>query len=224
MIPSSIAYGRLPHDPERVAALPFHVAAEAPPPLEYPVPLAPWTPTLAGNLTLPTCSVAGLANSARRWALAQRFDLDVPDQKLWDLYAAVAGCAPTPESIAITDGLVLIDLLNYVSKNGLNYGGPGPVALIAYRLDPADLTAMRAAINGRQSVYLGVNLYQDDVVPGLTRWTGAPVGSFVGGHCICGWRFQPGAFGEATWGEDVPCDETWMLSRVEEAYALAWVL
>ena len=219
-----IRFGRLPHDPAAVDGMVPHTRGAMPMPAAYPVaPLASWTPTLADNTELPTCTVAGLANSARRWVAAQGFDFPVQDQQLLDLYAAVAGCAANTEAIAGTDGLVMLDLLQHVALHGFDYGGQTPLALIAYRIDPTDLGAIREVIRQRQSAYLGVDLYASDVAPSAT-WRGAPSGPIEGGHCIVACRFAQDEWDEATWGELWPADDAWMASRVREAYALEWSL
>lgn len=219
-----IRYGRLPHDPGRVAGVAPHALGDAAIPAAYPArAIAAWTPTLADNTELPTCTVAGLANSARRWVAAQGFDFPVVDQKLLDLYAAVGGCAPTPEAIAGTNGLVMLDLLQYVALHGFDYGGQTPLALMAHRVDPTDLDAIRDAIRQRQSAYIGVDLYASDVAPGAV-WRGAAKGQPEGGHCIVACRFGPDEWDEATWGELWPADDAWMASRVREVYALEWSL
>jgi len=220
---STVRLGRRPHDPARVATLPVHAAAAAPIPAAYPDASDAWVPTLANNTVLPTCTVAGLANSARRWAAAQGFDLPVVDQKLYNLYAAVAGCQPTQDSIAATDGLNMLDLLQHVAANGFDYGAPGPMSLTTFRINVADLQAVRAAIFGRRSAYVGIRLYQCDMVAGAV-WRGAPTGPEEGLHCLVPWLFRPGQFSDATWGETIDCDDAWLAARIEEGYALAWGL
>ena len=226
MIPAQIAYGRLAHDQARVDAVQPHVAgATGPLPAVFPTPLTPWKPTLGLNTFLPTCAVVGLANSARRWAIGQGFDLDIPDQKLFDLFGAVAKCNPTPDAIAQTSGLVLLDLLEHVSVNGFDYGGPAPLGLVGvFRINIADLAAVRAAIFEHQSAYLGVTIYQCDAVPGMTEWRGKPAGAVDGGHCLCGFAYGLDLWAEASWGDAIDADSAWLLPRLAEGYVLEWNL
>lgn len=223
---SRVRFGRKPDDPTRVAAYAPHVMGAAPLPAAFPAqPIVGWKPTLGDNLTLPTCCVVGLGNSLRRWAAAQGFDITVEDQQLFDLYAAVNGCQATPEAIEATDGLVIADLLDYVSINGFRYSSDQePIALTAaYRVDPGDLDAMRDVMLLRQSVYVGVDLYTPDLQPGA-KWLGKPSGAVVGCHCIVPCRFAPDDWDDATWGEMLSADDDWMGSRVQEAYGLEWRL
>lgn len=215
-------FGRLPHAPERVAAVAAHTAAGAPPPPEYPGRLPAWTPTLADNTTLPTCVVAGAANDARAWAAAQGYDLPIVDQKLYDLYGALAPCQPTEQAIAATDGLVMLDALQYLAQHGFDYGGPGPMSLTAFRVGLA-AEAIREATFARGAVYAGVMLYQSDMTDDAA-WHGTPAGAQAGRHCLVVIGYAPGRFMLATWGMVIMCDDDWLVGRIEEAYGLAWGL
>src|ERR1700721_1057902 len=113
MIPFQTAYGRKPHDPSRLAAVPPHImAAEASAPATLPRPELVWTPTLCENDVLPTCVVAALANSARLWALVRgQWDPIIAEPSLLAFYAAVCPCGDDVASIAQTDGLQVLDVL-----------------------------------------------------------------------------------------------------------------
>lgn len=195
----------------------------APVPATLPRAELVWTPTLADNTELPTCTVAGLANSLRAWALEQGFDVAITEQALLQLFADVAGCAPTVEAIKAMPGLVMTALLDHVTRVGFECGLQVPVGLSYSVADHTNLAALRDAIFVRGSGYVGVTLYGSDVQPDPV-WRGAPRGAPVGGHCIVPYRFGAAGFGSATWGETLGADDTWMRSRIEEVYALAWLL
>ena len=216
--------GRLPHDPARVAAVqPHRMGASGPLPATYPGAARTWTPTTSLRGTLPTCVVDGLANSARLWAMRNGFDLVVDDGKLLGLYAMLAGCAPTPEAIGLTDGLVMLAALEHVAAHGFDIGLQTPLAMEFRAIDPQDNAAIRDAIYTKASALMGFTLYQNDMQEPLS-WQGAPAGAVVGGHCIVPWRWGVGGFEDATWGETIDCDDAWLAARIEEGYALAWGL
>ena len=219
-----IVFGRLPAQPSRLAAVAPHTLSEPPPPAECPRTEWQWTPTLADNIQLPTCTIAALANSLRSYALLHGFDIaEIVDQRLLDLYATLAGCAPTEAAIGATDGLVMLDVLEYVQVNGFNYGGQTGIPCQFRSLDPTDTDAVDDAIFRLGSVYAGVTLYAGDVVPGAA-WQGKPVGAAVGGHCIAPFGWTLGGMRDATWGETLESDMPWWRSRADECYALTWDL
>jgi hypothetical protein len=228
MIPANIAFGRKSHDPARVAAAPQHrMSAEAPPPVDLPRPGILAKPSLVLNDTLPTCTMAGLLNHLRAWVQQfHGFDLPENDQLLLDLYGAVYGCAPTVEAIAATDGLVLLDVLEHIQANGFRIDGQNVVELTFTALDISNPTAIRDAIDKSGGAYLGITLYQADVAPGLTEWTGdvASAGPAVGGHCVMPKGYAGATFETATWGELMPTDEAFLMPRLAEGYDIRWVM
>lgn len=221
---TNIAFGRKPHDPARVAATRQHrMAAEAPPPVDLPRPGVLQKPSLVCNNTLPTCTMAGLLNHLRAWAQAfHGFDLPENDQLLFDLYAAVAKCDPTPDAIAATDGLVLLDVLEHIQANGFRIDSQNVMELDFAAIDIKNMDAVRDAIDKNGGAYLGVSLYECDLVPGLTAWKGAPTGSVVGGHCIMPKGYSGQTFETATWGELMPADDDWYSPRLDEGFDIRW--
>ncbi len=214
--------GRLPHDPTRVAAVKPHVmATTAPAPKDLPRSDLVWTPTLADNDALPTCTVAGLMNSARMWALLHGFDLVNVEDKLLAFYAAVAGCAPTKAAIAATDGLVMLDVLEHAQRIGFDIGAQAPIVPDLAMIHMPNMGALKDAIFTKGSAYVGITLYEPDMQPGAS-YTGAPSGSVVGGHCLDPWSFTAGGFGVATWGRTIHANAEWLMSRIDEAYAVTW--
>jgi hypothetical protein len=180
-----------------------------------------WTPTLAHNDVLPDCTVAALANSLRVWALLQGFDEAINDDALLAYYAARAGCKDTIAAMAATNGLVALDLLEHAAVNGFDVGQQvAPVPNFA-SVPANDLSAMRDAIDVRGSLYLGVNLYEDDM--NLSKpWTGTPGNGLVGGHMVLVWAYTENQFRIATWGMHMTADRAWVMSRAAEAYSVGW--
>jgi hypothetical protein len=198
------------------------MSAVAPPPATLPRSDITWTPTLADNDTLPTCSIAGLMNSARMSALVRgQFDPTSTNDALLTFYAGLAGCADTTTAIAATDGLVLLDVLQRAESAGFACGEQAPLVPLFAAIDPRDPTAIRDAIFTRGVAYVGVTLHEADM---NGPWTGGTTnaGPVIGGHCITLWRYDAATFGAATWGATVTCDEAWLMARIDEAYALNW--
>lgn len=222
---TNVRLGRKPHNPERIAAVRPHVmGTTAPAPLILPRSDLTWTPTLARNNVDATCTVAGLINSARIWALMHGFDLVYSEESLMAFFCAVAGVPNTPEAIAAVDGLVMQDVLDHAKVHGFNIGAQSPLVPLATRVDPQDVTALKDVINSRGSVYIGINLYAQDMAPGaIWRGADAVTSPFVGGHCDCPWNYpKPNEYGQATWGETMVSDEAWLLSHIDEAWAIEW--
>lgn len=215
--------GRLPHDPARVNAVePHRMSAEAPPPLVYPPPPG-FRVELGYNATLPTCCVVGMLNAARLWCIRKHgFDLRYQITRLLDFYALVDGCAATEEAIAATDGLLMLDVLETAMTKGFRINEQDVLVPASFkRIETADTTALRQAIAECGSSFVGVDLRQADMTG---DWVGDVAGPTVGGHCTPPIGYDPAGFVEATWGEEKPCDDAWMLSRVQEAYRVEWAI
>jgi hypothetical protein len=169
--------------------------------------------------------MAGLVNAARAWAMAfHGFDLVINEDALLGVYSAINGCAATQPAIAATDGLEMLDVLEYVSVHGLDVGQQARLMLDFARIDPTDDQAIREAINAVGAAYLGVTLYQNDVNPDAP-WNDAPAGDVVGGHCIAPCNYPDAdSYTTATWGEWMPSTRGWFAPRIDEAYRLTWLL
>lgn len=217
--------GRLDHDPARAAAVEPHVlAAEAPAPDEFLLSDIAWTPSLVKNNILPTCTMAGLLNAARIWALRHGFDLVSVDDNLLADYARIAGCADTIAAIAATDGLMMLDVMDYAAAGKFDVGEQAALIPRVKRIDFTSMAAVRDAIVKTGSACIGVTLRAADVQPGA-KWLGdlTNTGPVAGGHCITLYKYSAnGLFGAATWGDTIEVDEAWLASRTEEAYSLAW--
>lgn len=211
--------GRLPHSPSRVAAVRPHVmATTAPAPLSVPVPT--WTPSLVQNDVLPSCTIAGLLNSARAWALRHDFDLVNTDPPLLSFYAGLAGCADTVAAIEATDGLVLLDVLEKAQSAGFDIGEQTPIVPEFAAIHQPDIAGLRDAVAFRGAAYIGVTLFECDMTG--APWTGKPTGAAVGGHCIDLCAYTPDGFTAATWGAFQPLDNDWLMSRIDEAFSVMW--
>lgn len=222
--------GRLFHSPERLA----RSLSAAPAPVDYRFVLDRGTidplPSMWGNNTGPTCTAAGLANSATAQGVIRSAPPVIGDGKPQALYATVKG-VPV-EQIDATDGLVVMDLLDYVVTNGFDAGQQAPLV-------PVDRFAVhntREAIAGAMcdertvTAYLGVRLYQRDMDTfGEEPWA-APIaesGPLVGGHVLLAWDYARGLrdYNLATlitWGERQPASWAWIMERLDEAHALEW--
>ena len=224
MAPLMFRTGRLPHSVARLAAVPPHVmAAETPPPLELPRPGLVWTPTLARNDVLASCCVAGLVNSLRLWCLAYHgFDLVVSDDMLIAFFCEAAGCDQTEAAMEAVPGLVMLDVLELAQRRGFDVGAQAPYVPEFKAIDPHDMTALRDAV-ATQTAYVGVTLYRTDLLTPL-NWNGTPIGDVDTGHCLVPGRYSTTGFVDATWGQEVPCDDDFLLTRIDECYAVRWTL
>jgi hypothetical protein len=199
------------------------MAAEAPAPLELPRPGLVWTPTLARNDVLASCCIAGLANSLRLWCLAyHQFDPLVSDDMLIAFFCECAGCDQTEAAMEAVPGLMMLDVLELAQRKGFDVGAQAPYVPEFRAIDPHDLAALRDAV-ANQTAYVGVTLYQADLRTPL-NWFGAPVGPVDTGHCLTVPRYSASGFVDATWGQEVACDDAWLLGRVSEAYSVRWAL
>lgn len=162
-------------------------------------------------------------NSARMWALVHGFDLTQVEANLLSFFSKLAGCADNDAARAATDGLVILDVLENALSGGFDTGAQTPLVPRFRAIDVTSPAAIKDAIFTTGTAYIGVLLRESDMRPGAS-WTGglATAGAVVGGHCISGWNYGAHTFGLATWGESIEADEAWLMSRIEEAYALSW--
>ena len=74
--------------------------------------------------------------------------------------------------------------------------------------------------------YLGIRLYEADMEMPNVWDIGPSDGSLIGRHCVVGWDFTGLASQStvrlATWGRWQPATWRWLISRLDEAYALVW--
>jgi hypothetical protein len=218
---SLFQHGRLDHDPVRVASVEPHIIS-APAPADFPTNII-WTPSLVQNNVLPTCTIAGLMNSARIWALRHGFDLVYVEAKLLEFFASIAGCSDTIAAIAATKGLVMLDVMERAAAGKFDVGEQAPLIPRVRRIEINDMDAVKDAIVSNGSACIGVTLRQADVQPNAD-WRGgiAKAGPKVGGHCAVLYGYIGDDFDAATWGERIVADKSWLTSRWDEAYSLEW--
>ena len=221
-------YGRKAHDPVRLAAVavvkPHVMAATEPLPLILLRPKILTKPLLVLNNILPTCTVAGLINSANAKAEMNGWDFVVDQQKLLAFYGLVYGCDPTPEAISKTDGLVMLDVLEYAQKHGFYINNTsGPLVPNFSVIDTSNPIGLKDAIFAHGTAYVGVDLYTADEQPDADYTGGLETaGDPVGGHCLDPKQWSATGYTDATWGQEIETDNDWIDSRMVEAYAIDW--
>jgi hypothetical protein len=223
--------GRLPHQPEAIAAAPaLRYGTEAPPPPTLDRSGIAYQPILADNTTLPTCSVAGLLNGALAVnALAGAGGLSIAPGSWLAFYAALAGCADTRDAIAATDGLVLLDVLRRQGVSGFDIGEVAPLTG-DFGTVGLDRVSLARCMAGLGFVYLGVDLFPVDMdTPAGQPWDwhgGDPLSQSVGGHCVCLWDYT--GLGDsdfvriATWGSLQRATWAWIENRAREAHGILY--
>jgi hypothetical protein len=222
LIHPNLCLGRAAHDPARVAAVKPHATGGKPIATPDRRQAIRWAPSLVQNDALPTCTVAGLINSARWWALLRGgFDLTNIEANELAFFAKVAGVPDVITAIAQVPGLVMLDVLEYAQKNGFDVGN-GNRLVPEYNSIPTTDAIMDAIVT-RGSAYTGVRLYEADMQPGAV-WRGgiANAGKLVGGHAIIETDCRGGVFDIATWGGMTQADIEWLLARIDEAYSITW--
>lgn len=220
--------GRLPHDPAAVARVPSlarHPFASMPVPPSLDRSRIDFTPGLYKNNELPDCTAAGLANSASAVAAVSGFGMAINPDLVPSFYAGCVQCEPTLEAMAATDGAAMLDVLVRQSREGFDVGQEAPLVARFGRLAPASF-ALAGAMARLRHCYLGIRLYEADMEMPNVWDIGPSDGSLIGGHCVVGWDFTGLASQStvrlATWGRWQPATWRWLISRLDEAYALVW--
>lgn len=226
-------FGRLPHDAAAVTAAPSlatHTFAVMAPPPTLTRGGIPYDPQLRQNDSLPTCTVAGLINGALAIsALNTGSATSIADGVEIPFYAAVAGCAPTVDAVAATDGLNVLDVLRRQSIQGFEVGQEASFTADFATIPSTDRAALANGLALLGFGYWGVDLYERDMLtPPDQPWDddGGDPGQLVGGHLIIGWSYA--GLGDtdtgtaATWGRLQPFTWRWAQARLREAYGLVW--
>lgn len=222
--------GRLPHHPERLA----RALAAAPEPAMYRYQLDRTAidplPAMWGNDVGPTCTVAGLANSATAQGVIRSAPPVIADGRPQALYATVKG-VPV-EQINTTDGAVAMDVIDYAAVNGFDVGEQVPLVPIQHYPVWNTREAIAGAMCDERTVvaYLGIRLYERDMDtigrgPLVARI--ADSGALVGGHIALGWDYPVGMRDDnlvtlLTWAARQPASWAWLLERLDEAHGLEW--
>ena len=215
--------GRLPHDPLLVAAVPPHRFGSVPPPPVLDRSHVDYAPKLYGNDKYPDCTAVGYVNAARAVAALNGYELGVEDNAALEFYAA---CIGNPPDLAATDGAVVVDVLGHQLTHGVDIG---PQMLVGRygRVNTESVSALASGVNRLGAGYWGVTLHDRDMQTIGQRWdVTANDGPVVGGHLLLGWDYT--GLGDddtvrlATWGGWQHATWRWVLSRMNEAYGIAW--
>ena len=231
----TFCFGRLSHHPERLA----RALAASPAPVQ---PLYRFVldrgdidplPSMWGNDTGPTCTVAGLANGATAQGVVRSAPPVIAEGKPQALYAIVDGMpGATQQEIDATEGLVVMDLLDYVITNGFDAGQQVPLVPIQRYAIPNTREAIAGAMCDEKIVtaYLGIRLYEADMAMFGKGPLVAPIansGALVGGHVLLGWDYPKGLRDYnlttlITWGARQPVSWEWLMERLDETHAIEW--
>ena len=225
--------GRLPHHSERLAK----ALAAAPAPALYRYVLDRGSidpmPAMWGNDVGPTCTVAGLANSAIAQGVVRSAPPVITDGTPQSLYAIVIGMpGATEDQINATDGAIAMDVLDFAAVNGFDVGGQAP--LVPVQRFPIWNTreAIAGAMCDERTVvaYLGIRLYERDMATigqGPLTAAVADSGALVGGHVLLAWDYPTGLRDYnlvtlLTWAARQPASWAWLMERLDEAHGLEW--
>jgi hypothetical protein len=221
-------YGRLHHDPDRLAAAPMARYA-APPPATLARPLDSWTPGLYGNDVLPDCTAVSLANAARAFAWTH-FGADsvVEDGKPQRFYAQVIGKPDADEAqLSATEGAMVLDVFGLAQSHGVDVGQEIPL-VPDFRAFPVSQAGIAWAMARCGCAYLGVDIYlSDENAPTGETWDVSPTqSSLVGAHAVIAYAYAGLAPADlvwiATWGTWQAVTWRWILERTRESYAVAF--
>lgn len=211
--------GRLPHDPDQVAAqLPLTrylsadllhdiLGSEGP---DWTRSVCPGTWGMYGNDTCGDCTAAAMVHAFMEWGsyVPPIIPIDDPDGAI-ALYSLTGLFVPGhPET---DNGARCIDVLNYCIRNAVS----GNRLTAFARIDPKNHDHVEAAIRIFGGVYTGATLrkaQEDQQVWSLRDGDQ----TIIGGHCF----WVPATQKAITWGEQVEFEMDWWDECVDECYAL----
>jgi hypothetical protein len=185
-----------------------------------------------GNNDLADCTCAGLANSLTAQGVIRSAPPVIAAGKPQALYAAVLGIpGATEQQLEATDGLVIMDVLDYVTTNGFDVGEQAPMVPIQrFVVHNARESIAGVMCNEPTTVgYLGIRIYSKDMATiGQGPWTAKIAGSgdIVSGHCLLSWDYA--GLGDddlvtlLTWGGRQPATWGWLMERLDESHAMEW--
>lgn len=228
-------HGRLPHDPDRIAAAPalarYGLRA---PPESLDRSHIPFKPLLGRNNDLPTCVPTAYFNALMAASLA--LDGAVPvisDAMIPPCYADAYGRpGMTDDEIAGTQGLNILDFLTWQAKNGVDIGQGADRKFVAdFGVVPAaDRGGIAATASELGAAMLGVRIYVEDIERLYTadQWlySDPPSSPLDGLHDLIVWDYA-GLMDDsvcliATYGMLVKAPWAWVAHRIDEAHGLAW--
>ncbi len=226
-------FGRLPHDPVRLAVAPRRTFAAVLPPPKLDRSAWDYQPHMAGNDRIGDCTCAGLANVAAGIASLNGYQLTVDDQNVIAFFAAQKGIDPADEAaLEAADGLMMSDVLDYMQQHGFTPGAQflagqwGTLAL--------DRPSLALAMAHLGPIYLGVTLRERDVDQFSSGgfWDvqeGRDDGAVVSGHAVVAWDYsglddagEKGTVRIGTWGAWQAATWAWVASRLDEAHGVTF--
>jgi hypothetical protein len=219
-----LAFGRLPHDQEAVAAAPKHVFGVALPPLVVDRSQIAFKPGLYRNDTLPDCTAVALANGARAVGYLNGFAVTVYDMAVPHFYSA---CIGNPPNLAETEGANMLDVLRFQASHGYVLATQELVGV--FGVVPLERLSLAHSIARLGFGYWGLTLFQTDMEQFENRvpWTLTPDrGAHIGGHAVLGWDYT--GLGDndtvriGTWGGFQAASWAWLEDRLDEAYGVVW--
>lgn len=218
--------GRLPHSPAALAAAPGIMDgrfAAASPPQTLDRSGIDYRPRLFKNDTLPDCSAAGLANAMLAVGALAGFEPVIYDSYVPPFYASVVGVQATEAAMEATAGARLLDVLERQERDGFDVGQQVPLVAAWGRI-PISRSAVAHTTAELGACYLGIDLYDRDMLPCDVLDDDAEPGPLVGGHCVVVWDYIGLSDGDtarmATWGSLRPFTWRWLRPRIREAYGL----
>lgn len=227
----TLCFGRLQHDPGRLAAAPsLHRFG-----LPEPKPVLDrskidFEPGMYANDIIPDCTAAGLANYATGSSLvAGAAPPFIVSSKVPAFYGDCLNMpGATIDQLAKTNGAVMMDVLDRAYSQGFDIGQQVPLVPVPGTVQPVK-EAIAATTDQRGACYLGIRIYQrDEDTFGQGPWTALPSdsGAFLSGHAVVSWDYaglqDSDMVRVATWGALQPATWEWLLSRLDEAHGLIW--
>lgn len=198
-----------------------------PPAIDWGTRVAQWG--MLGNDRVGNCTIAGACHMEQTWTAARGSEALITDEEALDAYRQVVGYDPADPN---TDtGAAELDVLNFWRRVGIAGRKIGAFAAVRHQGVPSGrwLDHLRFTIDAFGGVYLGAEMPVSaetqrvwDVPsygtrPG-PRGDGRP-GSW-GGHAFHAMAYRPGMFSVVSWGERIDVTERWVLTYIEEAYAV----
>jgi hypothetical protein len=224
-----LCFGRLPHDPIKIAAAPQHVFAATLPPARLDRSSWDYQPHLASNDKIGDCTCAGLANVASGIAALCGYSLNVDERKVVSFYAAVVGAPDDLDALEQTHGAQMADVLNHMQQHGFDIGPQvlaGQWGTLALNRPSLALGMARLG-----PIYLGVTLRERDIdaFTAGRPWDvqqGRDDGEVVSGHAVIAYDYAGLGDGNTvrigTWGIWQSATWGWLSSRLDEAHGVTF--
>ena len=185
---------------------------------EYAVRPSDWD--MLGNDRVGDCAEAGAIHLAQAQSANAGNPLHGTTEQALALYSAITGYNPSDPSS--DQGTVLVDLLNYWQKNGIEMtDSSGKTVLnriVGYAaLDITSVAQRRYAAYVFGGAYLGINCPQS-AEQDTSDWNYVPGSPILGGHCVV--QVGEGALGGKTvsWGKVIPTTAEFYAQYLDEGY------